>query len=241
MTTNSHAEKYGGGAQCGGSYRVVPVHDYAPPVRALILVTPALRVKLYVPLAIPGLRLLQWLNAAVKTFIKSYVKAKMLTHDAEQAARYDSDPLIARSIAVNILLGLHDAATRLLADAGAIRVPTLLLAGNADWVVKLSAEDRFFDNLGSPIKKMRVFDGMYHDILHERDRQPVLDEIGQFIQRAFSAERDLPALIDADEQGFTEREYARLKRPLPLAAPKRWSFAVQRLVLRTAGRSWGNH
>src|SRR4051794_41031813 len=29
------------------------VHDYAPPIRAMALVTPALRVKLYVPLAIP--------------------------------------------------------------------------------------------------------------------------------------------------------------------------------------------
>jgi esterase/lipase/SAM-dependent methyltransferase len=212
------------------------VHDYAPPIRALILVTPALRVKLYVPLAIPGLRLLEWLKRGQKTFIKSYVKAQMLTHDVEQAARYDSDPLIARSIAVNILLGLHDAGTRLLADAGAIRVPTLLLAGSADWVVKLSAQDRFFENLGSPMKKMRVFDGMYHDILHERDRQPVLDEISQFVQRLFSAERDLPELVDADEHGFTETEYARLKRPLPLASPKRWSFAVQRLVVQIAGK-----
>jgi alpha-beta hydrolase superfamily lysophospholipase len=33
------------------------VHDYAPPIRALILATAAFEVKLYVPLAIPGLRL----------------------------------------------------------------------------------------------------------------------------------------------------------------------------------------
>jgi len=32
------------------------VHDYAPPVRAMILATAALRVKLYVPFAIPILR-----------------------------------------------------------------------------------------------------------------------------------------------------------------------------------------
>jgi alpha-beta hydrolase superfamily lysophospholipase len=120
------------------------VHDYAPLIRALILATPALRIKLYVPLAIPGLRLMTKLNGGRTSFIKSYVKAKMLTHDPEQAQRYDADPLIARAIAVNILLGLHDAATRLMADAGAIRVPTLMMAGGADWVVKLSAEQKFF-------------------------------------------------------------------------------------------------
>ena len=35
------------------------VHDYAPPVRAMVLVTPALKVKLYVPFARTGLALLQ--------------------------------------------------------------------------------------------------------------------------------------------------------------------------------------
>ncbi len=84
----------------------------------MALATPALRVKLYVPLAIPALRLLQSLKKGKKSFIHSYVKAKMLTHDAEQAARYDNDPLITKAIAVNILLGLYDASSRLIADAG---------------------------------------------------------------------------------------------------------------------------
>ena len=55
----------------------------------------------------------------------------MLTHDPEQAARYDADPLIFRQIAVNILLDLHDTSTRLLADAGAITVPTLMLGAGS--------------------------------------------------------------------------------------------------------------
>ena len=101
------------------------VHDYAPPIRAMILATPAFRVRLYVPLAIPSLRLKQ--KFLGPGFVKSYVKAKMLTHDPVQAALYNADPLIFRQIAVNVLIDLHDAGTRLLADAGAINVPTLML------------------------------------------------------------------------------------------------------------------
>lgn len=212
------------------------VHDYAPPIRALALATPALRVKLYVPFAIPGLRAWQWLNQGNKKFIKSYVKSKMLTHDAEQAARYDRDPLIAKAIAVNILLGLHDASTRLMRDAGAIRVPTLLVAGGADWVVKLSAEDRLFDGLASPWKRMRVFPGMYHDVLHESDRREVWDEIRQFIHRAFDEPTELPSLLDADRHGYTYREFEQLCRPLPLLSPRRWYFELQRLGFSTFGR-----
>ena len=83
------------------------IHDYAPPIRAMILATAAFHVKLYIPFAIPALRILR------PRFVKSYVKSKMLTHDREQAARYDSDPLIFRQIAVNVLLDLHDTSKRL--------------------------------------------------------------------------------------------------------------------------------
>src|SRR5262245_16748094 len=136
------------------------VHDYAPPIRGLILAVPAFRVKLYVPFAVPLLRLKQKLFGP--GYVKSYVKAKMLTHDREQAAGYESDPLIFRQIAVNILLDLYDTSTRLMADAGAINTPTLMLVAGSDWVVKPSAAETFFQRLSSPIKRMETFPGFYH-------------------------------------------------------------------------------
>src|SRR5438093_5282921 len=81
------------------------VHDYAPLIRGMVLAVPALRVRLYVPFAVPLLRLRQ--KVFRTGYVKSYVKARMLTHDPEQAAtRYRADPLIFRQIAVNILLDL---------------------------------------------------------------------------------------------------------------------------------------
>src|SRR5882757_2086407 len=47
------------------------VHDYAPPIRGLILGTPAFRVKLYIPFAVPLLRLKQKLLG--HGYVKSYV------------------------------------------------------------------------------------------------------------------------------------------------------------------------
>ncbi|MEX0586682.1 MAG: alpha/beta fold hydrolase, partial [Pirellulales bacterium] len=92
------------------------VHDFAPPIRGLILATPAFRVKLYVPLAVPFLRLKEKLLGP--GYVKSFIKANMLTHDPVEAERYNADPLIFRQIAVNMLLDLHDTSTRLLDDAG---------------------------------------------------------------------------------------------------------------------------
>src|SRR5215475_2741241 len=156
------------------------VHDYAPPIRAMILATAAFRVKLYVPFAIPALRVLR------PRFVKSYVKSKMLTHDGEQAACYDSDPLIFRQIAVNVLLDLHDTAKRLVADASAIQTPTLMIGAGKDWVVSLKAQQRFFDRLSSTHKRFEIFPDAYHAILHETNRCEVVDLIREFVLDCFA-------------------------------------------------------
>jgi hypothetical protein len=136
---------------------------------------------------------------------------------------------------VNILLDLHDTGQRLIADAGAIRVPTLLLGAGADWVVDLRSQRRFFDALGSSDKTMRVFPGMYHAIFHEKERALVVDEIRQFAERLFAAPKTaLPPLRDADKGGYTRTEYLRLT-----GAPNTKSAKVQRAVMSTVGRLSG--
>src|SRR5437764_13580158 len=145
------------------------VHDYAPPIRAMILATAAFHVKLYIPFAIPALRLFR------PRFVKSYVKAKMLTHDRNQAERYDADPLIFRQIAVNVLLDLHDTAKRLVTDAGAIQTPTLMIGAEKDWVVSLKAQRKFLDRLSSAEKRFEIFPAPYHAIFHETNRRRVVD------------------------------------------------------------------
>src|SRR4029077_21007354 len=156
------------------------VHDYAPPIRGMILATAAFHVKLYVPFAIPFLRILR------PRFVKSYVKSKMLTHDPEQAALYDSDPLIFRQIAVNVLLGLHDTAKRLVADAGTIETPTLMIGAGKDWVVSLKTQKRFFDRLSSTDKRFEIFPDAYHAIFHETNRREVVDRVRAFVVERFA-------------------------------------------------------
>ena len=209
------------------------VYDYAPPIRGQILVSPAFRVKLYVPLAIPMLRL--WRRLRARPFVRSYVTGKLLTHDPEQIARYDGDGLISRAIAVNILLDLHDTATRVTENAGAIHVPTLLLAAGSDWVVKLPPQRRFFIRLSSPVKNMHVFPGLYHDLLHEKDRDRPLAKARQFILDAFLRAPTRPRLTK-DGEGYNHAEYERLAEPLPLLSPRRLYFGCIRLLLKTVGR-----
>jgi alpha-beta hydrolase superfamily lysophospholipase len=204
------------------------VHDYAPPIRAMILATAAFHVKLYIPFAVPLLRMKQKLFGAGQ--VKSYVKSKLLTRDREQAAQYDADPLIFRQIAVNVLLDVHDTADRLVADAGTIQTPTLMIGAGRDWVVRLKAQREFFARLSSQVKEMEVYPAAYHAIFHDQDRHLVVERIRKFIRERFVEPVTQPSLLDADQVGYTWDEYERLKSRGGM------KFAVARAGLRVAGR-----
>ncbi len=210
------------------------VHDYAPRLRALVLTAPAFSVKLYVPLARPGLRLLHRLRG--NFFINSYVKPRLLTHDPERIRSYGTDPLVTRAISVRVLLGLLDTAERIVADAATMHVPVLLLLSDTDWVVHRSPQERFFARLGSAVKEMRVLRGFLHDTLGERDRRQALDAAREFIARQFSGAYERHSRLDADETGHTFAEEQALRRALPALCWRNANFALTRLAMRTLGR-----
>lgn len=205
------------------------VHDYAPPLRAMVLATPAFRIKLYLPFAVPALRLKQKLLG--RGFVQSYVKARVLTHDAREAEAYRRDPLIFRQIADHILVDLFDAARRIVDDAAAIAVPTLVLAAGSDWVVRVSAQKRFFAGLSSAVKRFELLPGFYHAIFHERERHVPIGTVREFLREMFDRPPAPLSRLHADRKGYTKAEADRLTHP---SANPTWP--LQRLALGTVGR-----
>lgn len=206
------------------------VHDYAPPIRALVLASPAFSVKLYVPFAKEGIAL--WEKLKGTFFVNSYVKAKFLTHDPERIASFESDPLITRPIASNILVQLYEAADRVVGDARAITVPTQLLISGSDWVVRHAPQHRFYENLGSRTKERHVLAGFYHDTLGEKDRAIALAEIRRFIEARFDEPRGAVDLCTAHVQGYTKDEADRLSSPLEATSPRGLYWALSRLNIK---------
>lgn len=209
------------------------VHDYAPKIRCLVLASPAFKVKLYVPFARPGLRLMQSLFG--NFYVNSYVKSKFLTHDKSRQESFDADPLIARVISVNILLALYDTAERIVADSHAITVPTQLLISGADWVVHHAPQHEFFERLGSPVKEKHVLEGFFHDTLGEENRQLAIDKARDFIWRSFAIAPLVTDLRNADRQGYTCDESAALSQPLSALSPRGIYWKATRFSMKLGG------
>ncbi|RWC25628.1 MAG: alpha/beta fold hydrolase [Mesorhizobium sp.] len=206
------------------------VHDYAPKLRAMVLASPAFSVKLYVPFAREGIAL--WQKIKGRFFVNSYVKAKFLTHDPVRIASFESDPLITRPIASNILVELYQHAARIVTDARAITVPTQLLLSGSDWVVRHGPQHEFFVSLGSRTKERHVLPGFFHDTLGERDRAKALDLIRPFLAKQFAAPDAPVDLKQADIVGYTRDEADRLASPLALMSPKGLYWAFSRASIR---------
>lgn len=207
------------------------VHDYAPGIRSMVLAAPAFRIRLYMPFAIPLLRL--WRKLKPDAVIRSYVKAKMLTHDPEQSAAYDADELITRDISNHILIGLHDAASRVIRDAGVIHTPTLVLSAGSDWVVKNQAQRRFYQALGSSRKRMTAYPGFYHAILFETERDRPIAEAREFLLENEVDPGPPPNLLEADKGGATATEYDLLRQPA--TGLKRLYYGFQKKGTETIG------
>jgi alpha-beta hydrolase superfamily lysophospholipase len=208
-------------------------HDYAPKLRGLVLASPAFDIRLYVPFARAGLRLLRRLRGDFA--VNSYVNGRLLTRDAARARSYAEDPLIARPISADLLLDLQDTADRIVADAPAITVPTQLLISGDDWVVRAAPQHRFYERLGAATKERHLLPGFRHDTLGERDRAPVIAKVRDFILARFALPLERPSLRQADRIGFTRREADRLATPLSLRSGRGLYWLLTRSGLRLAG------
>ena len=210
------------------------VHDYAPKIRSMVLVAPAFKVKLYVPLARRALALIHRLIGDFH--VNSYVRAGALTHDPERIASYKADPFIRRPISVRVLLGLYGASDRVVADAQAIHVPTQILIAGTDFVVHRKPQLEFFERLGTTMKEKFEFGGFYHDILGEKDRRLPIGKVREFVLKTFSAGAEALRSPEADKHDETIKEFEALSQRLHSLSLKRIGFALIRHGMKGGGR-----
>lgn len=227
------------GQSVGAVLAAAWAHDYAPDVRALVLASPAFKVRLYVPFARRAIALREKLLG--NFFVNSYVKPGLLTHDAGRIASYTRDPLITRAISARILGGLFTVSERIVEDAAAIDLPVQLFISGADWVVDHEPQHEFFNRMNNPLNERHILPGFYHDTFGEREREQAFVLMRDFIARVFAGDagrrgRRKADLLGADRSGPSATAQKRLDTPLPLLSPKNMFFALARQVIKRLGK-----
>ena len=64
-----------------------------------------------------------------------------------------------------------------------ITLPVLILHGTHDKATKPSGSQRFYDTAGSTDKTLKLYEGNYHDLLNDIDKEIVMADIQQWIDK----------------------------------------------------------
>ena len=213
----------------GGVILSAYVHDFAPNIAGIALLAPAFEIKLYIPFAKQLITLLTKINKNAK--VMSYVKAKVLTHDVEEQNKYNSDKLINKEINARLLIDLANMGKRLVEDSMAIELPTIVFSAKKDYVVKNSAQKKFFLNLSSKKREFIELENFYHGIIFEKERQKVYKMLDDFIQDVF---KNKNITLDVSPREFSRKEYERIAlREYPLS--EKIFYSIQKFSMKTFG------
>jgi lysophospholipase len=97
------------------------------------------------------------------------LNGSMVTHDETLARLYDHDPLVNKNATARWFTETDAAQKDLLARAGQLRIPVLVMAAGADRVVSTPAARAVFERFSSSDKTWDERVGLYHEILNEPD------------------------------------------------------------------------
>ena len=106
------------------------------------------------------------------------LKNEDFSRDPDVVRAMNDDPLIAHEVQpTRTAAEMARADDRLKQEFPLITLPVLILHGTLDKVTRPSGSQLFFDNAGSADKTLNLYEGYYHDLLHDLDREKVMADI----------------------------------------------------------------
>jgi acylglycerol lipase len=184
-TENPGLPLYVLGHSVGGVIASSYVFEHQPQIAGLICESFALDVGLphLVQLALEGASYL------VPHLPVYALKNEIFSRDPNVVAEMNNDPLIANEkqpaeTASEVL----KAAARLKENMPKFSVPVFIIHGTNDKATRPAGSQYFYDNIGSVDKTLKLYEGGYHDLLNDIDKQIVMADILAWVNQRIPAE-----------------------------------------------------
>jgi alpha-beta hydrolase superfamily lysophospholipase len=113
---------------------------------------------------------------------------QLFSRDPKAVQAMNDDPLIRNDTQpTSTMAAMVRADERLKKEFPLIKLPLLILHGTADKVTKPSGSQFFYDTAGSADKAIKLYEGAYHDLLTDVDRERVMADIKAWIETRLKA------------------------------------------------------
>ncbi len=105
-----------------------------------------------------------------------------VSRDPQVVIDYEDDPLVFRGkVTARLVTELFAAMKRVVANAGSIRLPLLIMHGSEDTLTAVDGSKLLHEKVSSEDKNIVIYDGLYHEILNEPERQKVMEDILEWL------------------------------------------------------------
>jgi alpha-beta hydrolase superfamily lysophospholipase len=109
--------------------------------------------------------------------------ASAVSRDPAVVADYEADPLNYRGgVPAATAAALLAVEQRILADAHRISEPILIVHGTDDQLADVAGSRALAGRLGSSTVELKTYDGLYHEVFNEPERDTVLADVTSWLQ-----------------------------------------------------------
>ena len=170
------------GHSLGGLITLDFALKYPEMLSAVVVSSPLLAQK--IPVA--GLEL--WLDRKLSRIlpilpILNKTSGDSLSHEPGVDSGFDQDPLCTHRVTPRFFTEVTAAMAHTMNSATNFKLPLLVMQAGADKLVDPAASRRFFDKVTFLDKKFIRYDGFYHELFNEIDRQRVFDDLNHWLKQ----------------------------------------------------------
>ena len=139
------------------------------------------------------------------------LKNEDFSRDPAIVAKMNSDALIAHvKQPLETLAAMVRGDEALERSFANITLPVLILHGTEDKATRPAGSQQFFDQAGSTDKTLKFYEGAYHDLLNDTDREQVASDITTWLNRQLGQRESAPRVSDVISMPAKQPEQPRL-------------------------------
>jgi len=170
------------GHSMGGLISIRYAECYPEDIKGIIISSPLLKMRVHVPVFkkivgravsrfIPGISMSNGLDPA------------FLSHDKSVVEAYKTDPLVHTLVSARWFTEVKRAMEQSFQDANKISMPSLLLHAGDDQLTDPDGSRDLFPLISSKNKELKVYEGLYHEIFNEIEKEKVFADVENWLMR----------------------------------------------------------
>jgi len=110
--------------------------------------------------------------------------ADLISRDASVVQAYKDDPLVLKEFTTQLMGEVFiRGAKELMGKMASYAYPCFILHGGGDAIVTPEAARYLFEHISSKDKEISIYEGLYHEIMNEPERELVLNDIDRWIKQ----------------------------------------------------------